>query len=252
MQIRIGKSKVSLQVLGEGKPIILLHGWQNDKSIWEPLIPYLLPLGRLILPDLPGFGKSQLPSPNWKLDNYAQFISLLMDELQIKKAVIIGHSFGGRVAIKFASLWPKKTEKLILVDSGGVKEQSLSGHLLLILAKLGKIGFKLPPLSPLFLPLRKYFYAIIRRRDYLEAGKLKKVFLAVIKEDLTPLLSQITNPTLIIWGKEDRELAPKLGKIMQKAIPSSRLYLLESCGHFPFLDKPKEFSKIITKFLEDG
>jgi len=251
MQIQLGETQISLQVLGEGKPIIFLHGWKNDKTIWEPILPYLLHLGKLVFLDLPGFGESKLPSLDWNLEDFAKVVSLLIKELEIKKPVIVGHSFGGRVAIKFVSLWPQEAEKLILIASGGIREKNIFNSLVFLSAKLGKLPFKIPFFSPLFSPTRKLFYKVIRREDYLTAGRMKKIFLSIIKEDLTPLLPKISIPTLIIWGEKDRELPLKLGKIMKEKIPSSSLCIFKSCGHFPFLEKPEEFSKTVAKFLED-
>src|SRR4051812_6722174 len=92
---------------------ILLHGWQSQASVWNPVIEKLSgqPF-RLIAMDLPGFGKSQLPKTDWGVGDYSKLVKLFLEKLGITSAIIIGHSFGGRVGIKFSALYPNIVSKL--------------------------------------------------------------------------------------------------------------------------------------------
>lgn len=251
MVVNIDGLKINFNVFGKGRSLILLHGWGCDSKIWESTMLYLSSFAKVVSLDLPGFGKSGFPKKPWPLSNYARILKKIIKELRLEKPIILGHSFGGQIAIKFAVCCPKLVDKLILVDSAGIKpKKGISWWLLFLTAKIGKLPFQVPPFSFLFQNFRRIFYKSIKRTDYLEAGKLKETFLLVIKEDITPLLSKISAPTLIIWGEEDKEVPLKSAQTLLSKIPHSKLHTFENCGHFPFLEKPKEFTKTVEKFVK--
>lgn len=251
MELKIKGLKIFFNALGEGQPLILLHGWGTDSQIWESTASALSSSGQVISFDWPGFGQSDFPSQAWSLDDYAQTLKKIIDELKLKKPTLLGHSFGGRVAIKFATTHPKAIKKLILVSSAGIKpKHGIVWWSLFLGAKVGKTVFKIPPLSFFFPKVRRFFYQTTKRTDYLNSGKLKKTFLKVIKEDLTPLLTKISVPTLIIWGEKDQEVPLKHAQILLNQIPQAKLHLLKNSGHFPFLEEPEKFVEIVKEFLK--
>lgn len=250
MNLTIDQTKVYFNSFGQGKNLLLLHGWGCDRKIWTPFLPYLSSDLKVIVLDLPGFGRSSFPEKPWTLSDYAHFLKRFLKELDLTRVTLLGHSFGGRIAIKFASSHPKLLHKLILVATAGIKpKKSILGWTCLLAAKTGKILFKIPPFSFFSQNFRSLFYKTIKRTDYLEAEKLRETFLKVIDEDLTPLLGKIRSPTLIIWGEKDQEVPLKFAKMLTQKIPHSRLCILKSCGHFPFLEKPKELAKAINSFV---
>lgn len=232
------------------KVITLLHGWKVDLEIWESVITSLNDY-RIIRLDLPGFGKSDMPSKAWDVSDYAKFLNEFLEKLDIPKTILIGHSFGGRIAIKFSVLCPDKVSKLILVDSGGIRLKSFRIFFAFISAKLGKIFFLLPLVRVKKDEYKEKFYKAIKAGDYLEQNPiLKKTFLKIIAEDLRGEAAKINSPTLIIWGEKDLITEIEEGRILANSIKNSKLEIIKNAGHFPFLEKKEEFLKYINNFIE--
>ena len=225
------------------RSLLLLHGWGADSRSWSLVAGNLPQNLRVVIPDLPGFGASSIPPPSFTLSDYAAVVGNLIQKLQLKNPVLIGHSFGGRIAVKLISLNPKLVSKLILVDSAGLK--SGSKNIIRILAGFLKPLFRLPLLKNFRPPLLK----IIASDDYLAAGPLAPVFKNILAENLRPLLAKITAPTLVIWGENDTVTPLAAAEIFNREIRNSRLAVIKNAGHFPFFDQPEEFIKILTAFL---
>ncbi len=259
--------------------IIILHGWGSSAEKWQSikslLNQYYEKTSRSIkiaTPDLPGFKKETALSQIWNLDNYINWFKNLfskqgncLTKLSNKlsnKSVLIGHSFGGRMAIKFAAQNPEKLKALILISSAGIKEQiktdgervsvSLTENgspSVFALAKVGK-RFSFLPFYSFF---RKFFYRyVLRKTDYINAEKfpfLKETFKNIISEDLTPYLEKIKVPTLIIWGDKDKMTPISDAYLMNKKIPNSKLEILKNIGHAPHLECPEVLAKKIHKFI---
>ncbi len=164
---------------------------------------------------------------------------------------MLGHSFGGRIAIKFASLYPEKIKKLILCDSAGLKPKpGPKTKIIYWTAHLGNALFSPKPLNRLKDSFRNFFYIFIRNRDYTKAkGTMKETIKKVLVEDLLPDLSKITTPTLIVWGEADKMVPVKYSRIINEKIKNSKLQVLPRIGHSPHLEVPQKLSEIVTKYL---
>ncbi len=252
MFVLIDNLKINYEEEGKGEPLVLLHGWKNDLEIWNPIVSFLNNY-RIIRLDLPGFGKSDFTSEVWDISDYAKFLNKFLEKLEISKTTLIGHSFGGRIAIKFSVLYPDKILKLVLVDSGGIRLKSFRRFLAFILAKLGKIVWLFPLVRLKKDELRQKFYRAIKANDYLESNLiLKKTFLKIIAEDLRDEAKKINLPTLIIWGEKDLITSPKEGRLLANSIKNSRLVLIKDAGHWPFIEKTQDFLNILRVFLNNG
>ena len=227
------------------KTLVFLHGWGVDSKLWFKIVPELINQNySLYFIDLPGFGQSQVPDSIYDVDDYKKIVYEFIKKLGLKKINLIGHSFGGRIAIKIAAENPDFLEKIILVGAAGIAHDSRKKKLLTIISK-----FIRPILKPSFMQaLRKKFYLLIGS-EYLENEKLSKIFSKVVSENLTRLLTLIKKPTLIIWGKKDNVTPLYYGELMNKLIPKSKLIIFEKAGHFSFLDAPEEFVKELIKFI---
>jgi pimeloyl-ACP methyl ester carboxylesterase len=226
----------SLEFGEKGKPLVFLHGWQQTSRSFLPLVNFLCNDYRLFFLDLPGFGKSQPPSPNYSSFDYAKEVQNWIKKKKLKNVVLIGHSFGGKIGIIIASQNSPFLEKLILIASAGIPHPSKYAPLVkLIPNKLKQI-----------IPLK--FKSLSASRDYKEAGVLLSIFKRVVTENVQPLLKDIAIPTLIIWGKNDSELLSEDGKIMKNHIKKSKLVVIEG-GHFPFWENPQKVSELIKKFV---
>ncbi len=229
-----------------GKTIIFLHGWGVDSKLWLGLIPKLIDRNySLYFLDLPGFGQSQDPNTIYAINDYKKIVYEFIEKLNIKKTNLIGHSFGGRIALKIASENPDFLEKIVLVDAAGVVHNSRKKKIMAIISKFIK-----PIFMPSFMqPLRKRFYMSIGS-EYLENIKLSKIFSKVVMEDLSPFFSKIKKQVLIIWGEDDKITPLDDGKLMNKIITKSKLVILKRAGHFCFIDQPEEFNRELIKFID--
>ncbi len=249
MFVLVDNLKINYEESGQGNALLLLHGWKNDLTIWNE-ITLLLNNYRIIRLDLPGFGKSDLPPQSWNISNYAEFLNKFLEKLNVSKTILMGHSFGGRIVIKFGVLYPDKISKLVLVDSGGIRLKSFRRFFIFILAKLGKIFWLFPLLRLKKDEWRKKFYEAIKVGDYLEPSQiLKKTFLKIIAEDLRNEAKKINLPTLIVWGEKDLITPLNEGYLLASSIKTSRLIPIKDASHWPFIDKKEDFIKILTNFL---
>ncbi|MBU0976520.1 alpha/beta hydrolase, partial [Patescibacteria group bacterium] len=180
--------KISYEVLGEGEPILLLHGWGGSLESMKALGSRLKDQGfKVILVDLPGFGKSDKPREAFWLEDYAQIIEEFLKQLEIENPVLFGHSFGGAISIKITTRKNVKVKKLILCNSSGIrlpkeKKQKVVGKV----AKIVKAFARIPLLGRLYPYLRKFFYYyILGERDYIDHQEIAGTFEKVIVEDLT-------------------------------------------------------------------
>lgn len=230
-----------------GSAVVFLHGWQSEGIIWFPIInSRSLNDYSCYAIDFPCFGKSEVPRSPFTLKDYVEVLEEFIKKLKLKNIILVGHSFGGRVAIKLAANTPLPIEKLILVDSAGLK-----GHDSIYLS-IKKATAKI--VKPLFSrPFMKYWrekiYQLIGAEDYLTRPDLKETFINIINEDLTPFLKKIKIPTLIVWGENDRITPSNFAYRIKEGIPNSELVILPNAGHFSFLDKKEEFLENLIKFL---
>jgi pimeloyl-ACP methyl ester carboxylesterase len=227
-----------------GQSLIILHGWQSSKEKWSKVKEVIEREGvKVIIPDLPGFKEKNKLERAWNIDNYVNWFKDFSHDKE--KFFLLGHSFGGRVSIKFASKHPERLEGLILVSSAGIKNQERPISKLIPLLK--KFSF-----LPGYSFLRKAFYKfIIRKTDYLYVdGMLKETFKKVIEEDLTPILSQIKARTLILWGQKDKITPLANARLMKERIGESRLEVLEGIGHTPYLEDPEGLAEKILTFIK--
>lgn len=226
------------------KALVFLHGWRSEGLVWKDIAEKISSQGFAVyMLDLPGFGSSPKPKNPFSVGDYADVVAEFIKKLKLNNVILIGHSFGGRVAIKLLAMYPDSAEKLVLVDSAGVGAGKSSEAS--FLAKIAKPFFK-----PNFMQsLKKKIYKEIGAEDYVATPQLKETFLKVINEDLSGQLAQIDKPTLIVWGKDDKETPLESGKIINGKIKNSKLVVLENAGHFSFLDKPQEFFEEVMKFI---
>jgi len=253
--------KITFEEHGKGKPIVLLHAFPLSNKMWQPQIDALLAEKcRLILPDLRGFGESHNFSDINKMSEMAQDIAELLDMLDIKRAIIGGLSMGGYVAFNFIKNFPEKTAALVLCDtnSAGDSEETREARFDLIEqveteGAQALIDETLPKLicentkqnkKELVKELEEMF------RDVNPQAAIAALRGMAQRKDNSDLLNQISMPTLLIFGKEDKVTNLSTAENLSNKIPNSKLVIIEDAGHYSNLEQPEIFNKALTDFIK--
>lgn len=252
MVLEIDGMKLNYKKQGNGRKVILLHGWGGSADSFLPVFNHLSSFCEVYALDFPGFGESDPPPVPWDVTDYSRMLLKFFEILEIDKAVLIGHSFGGRVSILFSALNPSYVEKVVLVDSAGIiPKRTWKYHFKVNRFKLAKKLFMLIPARGSKEERLESFYKKYGSSDYKQAGSaLRQTFVRVVNQDLRGYLPRIKASTLLIWGEDDQDTPLYFGQIMEKEIPDAGLVVFKGAGHFSYLDKINDFNIIVSKFLE--
>ena len=242
MKININNVNVNYIQYGEGKDVLLLHGWGQNIQMMKPIGDNLCSNHRITIIDFPGFGESDEPSTPWTIDDYSLLIENLVRELNIRKPIVMGHSFGGRVAIHFSANNP--IEKLVLFGSPCIRENKKLPLSTRILKKLKT----LPGMDKLGEEMKKY----IGSRDYKAASPImRQTLVNVINEDLSSYARKIEEPTLLIWGEADTEAPVDDARELEKIMIDAALIIL-SGTHYAYLENLGQVINILNSFLKEN
>lgn len=234
-------------------PIVILHGWNLSAKPYSHLAELLQKKGyQIYIPDFPGFGKNMNLPRVLTLKDYQDFLFNYLKNKNIVKPIIVGHSFGGRVAIVAACADPDEFSGLILTGVPGfLSVPTLKVYLFLLIAKAGKLLFKLPIINKLSIVARRVLYKAAGATDYYRAeGMMRETFKKIIAQDLTSAMKQIVYPTLLVWGEKDNITPVWIGRKMTKLIPNSRLVVVSNVGHSFIYKNPDRFVKEFIKYVE--
>ncbi len=233
------------------KNILILHGWELRGSVYNQLKKLLEKEGfTVFVPDLPGFGERPLSKPVLTLADYVNFVKDFIKKNIKQDLVIIGHSFGARVAIVLASQNPENLKKLVLTGAPGIRRPlPLRSKIAFFLAKTASGIFTVPPFSFLQGFFRKLLYKFTGEFDYYKAGNLRETFKNIIAHELTDHLAKIKIPTLLVWGEQDLIVPVSDGQAMREFISNAKLIVIRTANHkLPYL-QPDIFVKTILPFL---
>ncbi|SFO71988.1 Pimeloyl-ACP methyl ester carboxylesterase [Ectopseudomonas composti] len=247
------------------EPILLLHGTSASLHTWEGWVEELAKQRRVISLDLPGFGLTgPFPDNDYRVEHYTHFLLALLDHLQVNRVVLVGNSFGGQLAWRFALAYPERCARLVLVDAAGYPRN----------AESVPIGFRLagiPALAPLMSRLlpRSMIESSVRNvygnpdkvddelveRYYqltLRAGNrqaLRQRFVQAPSGELHQRIGELELPTLIIWGGRDRLIPPDNAERFARDIEGSQLVLFDDLGHVPQEEDPQRTVAVLAGFL---
>lgn len=250
MQAVVDNLLTNYQLQGKGKLVLFLHGWGDASTGSAVLQAELAKSFSVLAPDLPGFGNTQAPPHAWSLDDYVSFVTALLKKLDLSQPfAVIGHSNGGSIAIRGMAMGELQPEKLVLMGSAGIRSgRSLRRGMLQILAKVGNV-------ATIGMPER--YRKTLRRQLYKSAGSdllavehMQETFKITVRQDVQSEASELTQPTLLIYGADDTATPPAMGKRYNDLINNSQLQIVDGAGHFVHLDKPGETTKLITDFLK--
>lgn len=241
MEIVIKDVKVNYKLYGEGiDTIVLLHGWGQNIQMMEPIGNNLCKEAKILIIDLPGFGKSEEPNIIWTMYDYAECVHELLEKLDIKNPILMGHSFGGKISLIYASKYEVK--KLVLFASPFKKEiKKLS-----LKTKLLKTAKKIPGLNKFEGFAKKH----IGSRDYREASDfMRKILVEHVNLDITEDVKKINCPTLIVWGTEDKEVPIERAYELEKLIKDSGVVVYEGCTHYAYMERLGQTINVLRSFL---
>ena len=242
MKIVVNDTNINYVRYGDKKKqtIVLLHGWGQNIEMMKPIGDARSELNDIIIVDLPGYGQSDEPSFAWQVNDYVECIKELLDKLKVKKPILIGHSFGGKISLLYASKY--EVEKLILFGSPfrkAITELSLK-------TKMLKKAKKIPVLNKLEGFAKKH----IGSTDYRNASPLMRdILVNTVNLDISEEVKKIKCPTLIVWGDMDDQVPLEDAYILESLIKDAGVVVYEGCTHYAYLERLGQTINVINSFL---
>ena len=267
--VDVGTVKTRYWAGGEGRPVVLIHGFADSVETWSQVFGRLAGHHRVFALDVIGAGRTEKPAGPMPFPKLARFVRDFMDTQGIDKASVVGQSMGGGIALSLAIRWPEKIDKLIIVDSAGLGRDL---PLALRICTLPGIGWFLTRGT------RKQTASFLRRcvhdpalmttelvETVCERGRLPDAHAAMrawlrsnadlggwrndVVRPIVEKLGFITAPTLIVWGRQDWVIPVSHASVAGKGIPGARLHVFDPCGHVPQLERAEEFGSLVVEFL---
>ncbi len=247
------------------EPVVLLHGTSASLHTWEGWVTELAKQRRVISLDLPGFGLTgPFPDGDYRLERYTGFLLSLLDRLQVPRAVLVGNSFGGQLAWRFALAHPERSARLVLVDAAGYPRNAESvpiGFRLAGVPALAPVMSRLLPRAMIESSLRNVYgdpdkvddelveryYQLTLREGNRQA--LRQRFAQAPSGELHERIGELQLPTLIIWGGRDRLIPPDNAERFAADIAGSQLVLFDDLGHVPQEEDPQRTVAVLLAFL---
>ena len=225
---------INLTITGSGQGVILLHGWGQNAYMMKFIQDHLTDRFCVMNLDLPGFGDSDEPETVWSTQDYANCIHTLANQYHMESPILIAHSFGARIAFRYALTYP--VSKMILTGAAGIKKRYTWDYYMRVYAYklLKKIKIK----------------ANLGSSDYQNASEVMKgVLVSAVNEDISPELSKIDVETLLVWGEKDEETPLWMGKQMEQDMQNATLIVLEKEDHFAYFHQSFRFLRIVDAYL---
>ncbi len=239
MKTKIQDVNINYIQYGEGKDIVLLHGWGQNIEMMKPLGDNFSDRFRITILDLPGFGESEEPKETWNIDKYAEVLKEFLQQVGVKKPIIMGHSFGGRLAIRYAA--KNLVEKLVLFGSPCIRHEEKLSWKVKVLKKLKT----LPGMNQ----IGEYMKQYIGSRDYKAASPvMRQTLVEVVNEDLSKYAKEIKEPTLLIWGEQDTEAPVNEAQELESIMTDAALIILPGT-HYAYLENLGNVVNILNNFI---
>ena len=247
-KIKCENIKVAYKESGNGlQAVILLHGWGVglDHKLMEPINKHLSKYFTVYNLDWPGFGESDLPDQAFSTTDYCRILALFIAKLEIENPILIGHSFGCRIALRYAADNP--VFKMVLTGAAGLKgKRDLDYYLKVYSYKAGKQLRKLPGFSELGKNV-KYGSS-----DYQAvSGVMRETFVKVVNEDVKDLLPRINCEVLLVYGDLDEDTPIWMGEYLEKHLPNAGLAVFKGDDHYAYLHQLPRFLQVIDIFLKE-
>ncbi|MBK5209876.1 MAG: alpha/beta hydrolase [Flavobacteriaceae bacterium] len=246
----IEDGKYSYVEAGEGQPIIVLHGLMGALSNFDGVLNYFSEKGyKVIIPELPIY---KLPLLKTNVKNLSKFLNDFMAYKKIDKAVLLGNSLGGHIALYFTKLNPNSVAGIVLAGSSGLYEKSMGdtypkrGNYEYIKAKVQEVFY-----DPEIATKEVVDGIFASVNDRVRVIKTLAIAKSAIRHNMAKDLPTMYTPACIIWGKNDPVTPPEVAVDFQKLLPDADLYWIDKCGHAPMMEHPDEFNKILENWLKE-
>jgi pimeloyl-ACP methyl ester carboxylesterase len=265
--VKVGRGRIFHYDVGEGEPVILLHGYNHHAEAWVRNIAPLAATGRRVIAlDLPGFGRSGIPKMRYSLTGYAEFLVDFMDALTLDSAHLVGNSMGGAIALRTDVDHPDRVRTVTGVDAAGFfssvpRAWSIAANpvaKLLIRPFLGqkrllewshsRAYYDSSLSSTEQTDLMAEAYTQPGYKDHI-LGMAESMLLAPEDELLWDSLPTIKAPVLIVWGRQDRTISVQHAYRAAQRIPTAEIVIYDKCGHLPMYEKPVDFNRDLSDFL---
>ena len=255
-QVVVDGLRVACRIRGTldgSRPIVVvLHGWGASSAVVASIQACLAESHDSVAPDLPGFGESDPLPAVWGSEEYLGCLTRLLDQLGVQRVSFVGHSRGGHFSFAFAARHPDRVDRLVLIDSAGIRGRRGAAYQARVLAfRAGRRVLRSRPLAgPRGAPLRALFERRFGSDDYRAAsGPLRGTLVRLVNEDARHLLPAVKAPTLLIWGELDDATPLVDGQLMERLIPDAGLVVFPGAGHFSYADDPGRFCRVVSHFL---
>jgi len=223
-----------------GEDVVLLHGWGQNIEMMKPIGNPLSKEFNVTIIDLPGYGESSEPPFPWEVSDYVDALKKLLDELKIHNPILIGHSFGGKISLLYASMY--KVNKLVLFGSPFKQEITKLSLKTKILKALKKV--------PVLNKLEGFAKRHIGSDDYRNASDtMRKVLVNTVNLDITEQVKKIEAPTLIVWGTLDEAVPLERAYELESLIKDAGVVVYENCTHYAYLENLNQTINILYSFL---
>ena len=242
MQKIVKNINVNYELYGEGKDtLVLLHGWGQNIQMMKPIGDKMCINHKVLIVDLPGHGASDEPDFAWTLYDYVEMLKDLIEILKLKNIILIGHSFGGKISLLYASMY--KVDKVVVFGSPYKKNIKKDSLKLKILKGLKKI----PGINKLENIAKKH----IGSTDYKNAsGIMREVMVNHVNLDITDDVKKINVPLLIVWGTNDQAVPVSDAYELEKLVPGSGLVIYQGCTHYAYLENLGQTINVLKSFLD--
>ena len=261
MILQVEGIKTHVERMGSGRQILLLHGWGPQSITLEK---HLLPIAQLLknkyeitLVEFPGHGLSGQPGAAWGIKEFAEWTLSLMNQEALHQPVLIGHSFGGRIALWLAAHHPEKVKALVLTGCAGLKpKKTLKNRIRARLFQSSRGFLAVLSMIPAIKKRQQRWLTALRKEfasaDYLATPEtLRSSFSRIVRQDLRPLLPKIPQKTLLVWGENDTATPLWMGQAMQRELADARLLVYQADDHFAYRNQLSRFVTAVEAFLEE-
>lgn len=236
------------------KTLVIIPGWGGSQDTWQKFINLARREFEVVCVELACFGNEPCPDSIWGVEEYADFVKKKLTELAAdpQNTVILGHSFGGQIAVQLAGNSPGICDKLILSGAAVFRKKiSLTRLIFWPVAKLGNLVFSLPGLTWLKPLARKLLYRVADSPDYNETSGIKrKIFRRVSRQDVSAHLAKIQVPTLVVWGQQDEMVPLWQGREIAGLLPCAELKIVPGGRHGLHLQDPAGLLQIVRTFIK--